>query len=170
MKAKIKKTLKGFIAVLLSLVMILETWGGISFVSKAATSTTTENGVIGNVFPSVPSGETWSTYWPSYDFSADEYYIQTVAQFVNFARASRSHTFAGKTIHLAANINYGTSSYGKSSFAGIGSVNYPFCGTFNGHGYKISGLYSKSTGMFLHIGSTEYPATVIFVVQKEKQL
>lgn len=160
MKAKIKKTLKGFIAVLLSLVMILETWGGISFVSKAATSTTPENGVIGTVFPSVPSGETWSTYWPSYDFSADEYYIQTVAQFVNFARASRSHTFAGKTIHLAANINYGTSSYGKSSFAGIGSVNYPFCGTFNGHGYKISGLYSKSTGMFLHIGSTEYPATV----------
>lgn len=154
------KSLKGLMAILLSLAMILETWSGISFVSKSATSTTPENGLIGTAFPSVPSGQSWSTYWPSYDFSEDEYYIQTVAQFVNFARASRSHTFAGKTIHLAGNINYGTSSYASASFAGIGNIDYPFCGTFNGHGYTITGLYSKSTGMFLHIGSTEYPATV----------
>ena len=160
MRTKIKKYAKVFLSMMLSMIMILETWGGISFVSDAATSITTENGVIGTEFPSVPSGESWSTYWPSYDFSADEYYIQTVAQFVNFARASRSHTFAGKTIHLAANINYGTSSYASASFAGIGTVNYPFCGTFNGHGYTITGLYSKSTGMFLHIGSTDYPATI----------
>ena len=125
MKAKIKKTLKGFIAVLLSLVMILETWGGISFVSKAATSTTTENGAIGTEFPEVPSGQSWSSYWPSYDFSADEYYIETATQFVNFARASRSHTFAGKTIHLAANINYETSSFAKANSTNFLACSYP---------------------------------------------
>ena len=168
MKKRVKRYGKVFFAIVLSLSLILETWGGISLVSKSATSTT-ENGVIGSEFPSVPSGQSWSTYWPSYDFTENEYYIKTATQFVNFARASRSHTFAGKTIHLAANIDYGTSSFAKASFGGIGSIDYPFCGTFNGHGYKISGLYSKSTGMFLHIGSTEYPATVKnFIIDNAK--
>ena len=47
MKTQVWKYAKKFFAVLLSVTMVLEAWGGLSFVSEAATSTTPEDGVIG---------------------------------------------------------------------------------------------------------------------------
>ena len=147
MKTQISKYAKKFFAVLLSAIMVLQTWGGISFVSDAATSTTPENGVIGVAFPA---------NYASYNFAqSDAYYISTAADLVNFAAASKSNDFADITIHLAANITCTS-----ASFAGIGSADVPFCGTFDGHGYTISGLYSTSSGLFLAAGSTANPVTI----------
>ena len=147
MKTQVSKYAKKFFAVLLSAIMVLQTWGGLSFVSDAATSTTPENGVIGVAFPAD---------YASYDFTqSDAYYISTAADLVNFAAASKSNEFVDITIHLAANITCTS-----DSFAGIGSADVPFCGTFDGHGYTISGLYSTTSGLFLAAGSTANPVTI----------
>lgn len=102
------------------------------------------------------------TPFPS-TFSADlvesDYTISTAKEFVDFATASRSFDFAGVTIHLIGDIDY-SDGYEGVSFEGIGSADTPFCGTFDGHGYTVSHLYSASTGMFYVIGSTESPATI----------
>ena len=87
------------------------------------------------------------------------YTISTAAELVNFAAASKSYNFAGVTIHLAADVDY-SDGYEGVSFGGIGSGSYPFCGTFEGHGFTVSDLYSTSSGMFLVIGSTDSPATI----------
>ena len=152
MKTQFSKYAKKFFAVLLSAIMVLQTWGGLSFVSDAATSTTPENGVIGEAFP---------TDYANYDFTqSDEYYITVPKQLVALAKVSKSDNFAGKTIHLAANIDIASSTYAETSYVGIGSADVPFCGTFDGHGYTISGLYSTESGLFLAAGSTEDPVTI----------
>lgn len=152
MKTQVSKYAKKFFAVLLSAIMVLQTWGGLSFVSDAATSTTPENGVIGVAFPAD---------YANYDFAqSDEYYITVPKQLVALAKVSKSDNFAGKTIHLAANIDIASSTYAETSYVGIGSADVPFCGTFDGHGYTISGLYSTESGLFLAAGSTENPVTI----------
>ena len=152
MKTQVWKYAKKFFAVLLSVTMVLEAWGGLSFVSEAATSTTPEDGVIGTAFP---------TDYANYDFTqSDEYYITLPKQLVALAKVSKSDNFAGKTIHLAANIDIASSTYAETSYVGIGSADVPFCGTFDGHGYTISGLYSTESGLFLAAGSTTDPVTI----------
>ena len=152
MKTQVWKYAKKFFAVLLSVTMVLEAWGGLSFVSDAATSTTPEDGVIGEAFP---------TDYANYDFTqSDVYYITLPKQLVALAKVSKSDNFAGKTIHLAANIDIASSTYAETSYVGIGSADVPFCGTFDGHGYTISGLYSTESGLFLAAGSTEDPVTI----------
>ena len=142
-----KHTLRMF-ALVLSVMLVLAVVGTMCFTAEAATSTTTENGVIGTAFPSSFSAE------PSGD-----YYIQTKAQLKYFLNASKSYTFANATVHLAADIDWGGSAGGN--WTGIGKdATYSFCGTFDGHGYTISNLYSTTTGLFLIIGNSTYPATV----------
>ena len=65
MKTQVWKYAKKFFAVLLSVTMVLEAWGGLSFVSDAATSTTPEDGVIGEAFP---------TDYANYDFTQSDVY------------------------------------------------------------------------------------------------
>ena len=107
----------------------------------------------------VPTG---AVPFPS-DFSADavesEYSISTTEEFILFARASRTYSFTGVTIHLAADIDY-NDGYEDISFQGIGTSSTPFCGTFDGHGYTISNVFSNVTGVFHFIGSTENPVTI----------
>ena len=97
------------------------------------------------------------------NFSADQvesdYTISTPEELVNFAAASKKFDFAGVTIHLAQNLDY-SNGYEGVNFAGIGNSSYPFCGTFDGHGFTVSNLYSTASGLFLVIGSTDHPATI----------
>ena len=86
---------------------------------------------------------------------ADSYTISTLDQLLSFAEASHSFNFSGVTIHLTADIGYT-----GASFPGIGTADYPFCGTFHGNGHTIWDLYSTSSGLFLAIGSTDSPATI----------
>lgn len=85
-----------------------------------------------------------------------DYTISNAQELQSLAAASKSFDFAGVTIHLAADIDY----TGQDSFQGIGNSTYPFCGTFDGEGHTIKGLYSTSSGLFLVIGSTDSPVVI----------
>ena len=97
------------------------------------------------------------------DFSTDAvesaYSISTTQEFILFARASRTYSFAGVTINLIADIDY-NDGYEGINFLGIGTSSTPFCGTFDGHGHTISNVYSTVTAVFHFIGSTENPVTI----------
>ena len=95
----------------------------------------TEDGQVGTAMPDsidVTSTET-------------DYYIATLEQFNSFQTQSQSNTFAGCTVHLAANIEL------DGEFAGIGSLEVPFAGTFDGHGYSITKLSSTTNGLFVAV-------------------
>ena len=148
MKARIFKNTGRVLTLVLSLTLILGALSVLGLGAQAATSTTPEDGRIGTAFPRSFAAE------PSGD-----YYIETKAQLKYFQDASRKYTFANATIHLAADIDWGGSEGG--SWSGIGrSAAVSFCGTFDGHGYTISNLYSKTSGLFYMIGSASAPATV----------
>ena len=94
-----------------------------------------EDGTVGTAMP-----ETIDTASAETD-----YYIETLEQFNSFQEQSQSNTFAGLTVHLAANIEL------DGDFAGIGSAEVPFAGTFNGHGYTITKLSSTTNGLFVAV-------------------
>ena len=159
-----KRYAKALVAFVLALAMVSETWGGLSFVSKAENgaevNAVAEDGKIGTKFPSVPSGETWSEYYASYDFSATDYYIENQTDFINFGRATRAgNDFAGKAIHLAQGFTYTS-----SAFSGIGTLSSPavsFNGTFDGHGNTITGLKIGSSGIFANVNGATIKNLVI---------
>lgn len=123
--------------------------GGVGALAAFATSTENDLAELGTPFPSSFSA----------DSAESDYTISTPEEFVRFAEASRSFGFAGVTIHLIGDIDY-SDGYDGVSFSGIGSADAPFCGTFDGHGFTISNLYSTAAGMFQVIGSTDSPATI----------
>lgn len=74
-----------------------------------------------------------------------DYYIESLEQFNNFQEISKTNNFAGLTVHLQANIAL------DESFTGIGSLEVPFAGTFDGHGYAITKLSSTTNGLFVAV-------------------
>ena len=140
MKTKIRKFVKGFIALALSIAMISEAWGGLTFVSEAETKAVPSTAVA---FPS--SGVA------TYDFSqANEYVITTKQQwdaFVTATNGTNKITFEGKTIHLGANIDFKDV---KIDSVGNSQDN-PFKGKFNGQGYTLSNVRFEGGSLFRNI-------------------
>ena len=88
------------------------------------------------------------------DFSEDgdlpspetNYYIGTLEQLKEFQTASKDNSFAGMTVHLSGDIEWD-----GTDFAGIGSKEVPFAGRFDGHGFAITKLSSKTNGLFVAV-------------------
>lgn len=107
--------------------------GNIEELKISVLAAVNESGNIGIVFPEIFDSALAET----------DYYIETVEQLKYFQTASKSNTFEGITIHLAADIDWD-----GTDFAGIGSTATPFKGIFNGHGYAITKLSSTTNGLF----------------------
>ena len=81
------------------------------------------------------------------DFSGTaDYYIETMDQWNEFVATSKENSYANSTVHLATDIQWD-----GTDFAGIGSLEVPFAGTFDGHGYAITKLYSTTNGLFVAV-------------------
>jgi len=98
------------------------------------------------------------------DTTKDEYTISTTGELYGLAElVNEGNSFAGKTIKLGTdikvNVGYATDwAEGKNvpnnMWTPIGggansTDNVPFAGTFDGQGYTISGIYMKSSGLYL---------------------
>ena len=143
-----KRYAKALVAFVLALAMVSEAWGGLSFVSEAETTEQTEVSAQAEteipadavVFPIKSKAEWQETTLPD----GDNYTVSNESEFVSFARASRVHTFAGKTVYLAKKFTYA-----GSTFSGIGSLdNVSFQGTFDGCGNTITNLLVGGAGVF----------------------
>ena len=167
---------KTFLAGLLTAVLVFEMWGGQSVISDTKETATIKKGeIVENTDVSVNSNyyiapltdtnylsvastnaETEATTPEAVNVISTEadYYIETLEQFLEFQTESQSNTFAGMTVHLAADIEL------EGDFAGIGSSESPFCGTFDGHGYAVKKLYSTSNGLFNQLGDGATTASV----------
>ena len=80
--------------------------------------------------------------------STSSFTITTVAQWKQFADFvnglfTTNGNFSGKTVNLGANLDF--EGQNMTSYV-VGAWNNPFCGTFDGQGYTISGYYVKKTG------------------------
>ena len=80
--------------------------------------------------------------------STSSFTITTVAQWKQFADFvnglfTTNGNFSGKTVNLGADLDF--AGQNMTSYI-IGAWNNPFCGTFDGQGYTISGYYVKKTG------------------------
>ena len=88
------------------------------------------------------------------DFSEDgdlpsqetNYYIESLEQWNEFVVASKEKSYADATVHLMTDIEWD-----GTDFAGIGSLEVPFAGTFDGHGYAITKLSSTTNGLFVAV-------------------
>ena len=81
------------------------------------------------------------------DFSGSaDYYIETMEQWNEFVATSKENSYANSTVHLATDIQWD-----GTDFAGIGSLEVPFAGTFDGHGYAITKLSSTTNGLFVAV-------------------
>lgn len=156
MNVKMKKYLKALVAFVLAFVMVSETWGGISFISKAENGNelsekveaTTEDAVPSDAkeFPSKTQTEWAAATLPD----GDVYKLSSEEAFMSFANASRVYNFEGKTVYLNTDI-----SYTGSAFGGIGQVNtstgVSFQGTFDGQEHTISNMVVGGRGIFASI-------------------
>ena len=72
----------------------------------------------------------------------EQYEISTVADLIIFSiSVNKGNNFEGKTITVTANIKLpAPEEEGKSNFTAIGTSGHPFCGTFDGGGFTISGI------------------------------
>lgn len=146
-----KKNMKVFLAILFSLVLVFGAFG-VANIAFAEDGHLSVDGSGGNedeiIFGSQTKEDGYiGTEMPvSIDENATEtdYYIESLEQFMNFQEISKANNFAGLTVHLAANVSL------DDSFAGIGSEEVPFAGTFDGHGYAITKL-SSSNGLFVAV-------------------
>ena len=155
MKVSMKKSVKTFLAIMFSAILALGTFsvaiaaglnvdeagGNVDEIIFGAQ--TKEDGYIGTAMPdSIESS------------SEEDYYIETAEEFDNFYAISKANNFAGITVHLAANISV------DADFDGIGSVEVPFAGTFNGHGYAITKMNSAN-GLFVAVNGATIQKLVI---------
>lgn len=113
-----------------------------------------------------------ANYETTTEFEIDS--VEKFKEFANFVNGkyTESGNFAGKIVKLAANLNFNegdASTWGETAPENdmteymIGSWSSPFCGTFDGQTYAISGFYAKkyagegdTVGLF---GSTTYGGT-----------
>lgn len=93
-----------------------------------------------------PGASTWTDSgrydiaWYSNNPDATEFHIDTEQELAGLAYlVNNGNTFAGKTVYLDADLNMDWYHWVP---IGFGS---PFCGTFDGQGYTISGLYYNNT-------------------------
>ena len=107
------------------------------------------SGIIGTIFPVPMNSKPVKT----------EYTIKTKEQLESFQQASFEYDFTGITIHVLADIDWGGENGGDWQGIGLDKT-LPFTGTFDGHGYAIKNLYSKTSGLFYIAGSTENPVTI----------
>ena len=157
MNVKMKRYAKALVAFVLSLAMVSEAWGGLSFVSEAETTGTSaqaETGIPADAvaFPEKTKDEWAATTLPD----GNNYTVSNEREFVSFARASRVLSFAGKTVYLASDFTYK-----GSAFAGIGTTSYAFEGTFDGMGHKIANLLVGSAGIFIYTNNATIKNLVI---------
>ena len=158
MKNILKKNAKIYLAILFAAVLVFGTCGslGVALAGNLGVedaggnddeiifgSETKEDGYIGTEMPDSIEGATET-----------DYYIESVEQFNNFQAISKTNNFAGITVHLAANVSL------DENFVGIGSTEVPFAGTFDGHGYAITKMYSAN-GLFVAVEDATIQKLVI---------
>jgi len=110
-----------------------------------------------------------------YDPEKNEFYINSKADLFEFAKASRTDNFAGKTVYLGDNIvvNEGTAEELLARATDSDMTNDPiawtpirpsttnlFAGVFDGQGHTISGIYINSSntslqGLFAYVGDND---------------
>ena len=132
---------KKILSVLLTAMLLLSAFGGISAGAADVTSTA-----------SVYSGTPDLTFWESaIESEQTEIIVTTADQLMGFASLTANMTFEGYTIKLGADItiNEGDSTTWKTAapthmWSCSTAHDFRFAGTFDGQGHTISGLYSKT--------------------------
>lgn len=159
MKRIVKKNAKNYLALFVVALFVFSVWGGNQVVTAMATGSLEDSGYLdpsdqgGNSdvidFGSISKedgciGTAMPENWDASSAESD-YYIESLEQFNYFQTHSKSNNFEGLTIHLAENVAL------DKTFTGIGSVDCPFAGTFDGHGYSITKLSSTANGLFVAV-------------------
>ncbi len=120
-------------------------FGGLSIAATDAAAAAVWDGAVSSGFASGSGSE------------SDPYVIKTAAQLAYFSSAvNDGATFSGKYIILADNIilnslisvEYWSETPPKNKWTPIGSLANPFCGTFDGNGRTISGIYISTSSSY----------------------
>ena len=104
----------------------------------------------------------YDTTWYTANPDATEFHIDTEKELAGLAYlVNNGNAFNGKTVYLDADLNmdwYQWVPIGWMQIVNVAMTNIAFCGTFDGQGHTISGLYynntaGKNIGLFGVLGS-----------------
>lgn len=143
--------------------------------SKEETSTVKPSSAA-VVFPTITVPEITTSAWNGTAASSfesgsgtksDPYIIKTAAQLAYFRDSvNNGNNYLGKYIKLASDIKLNSGNLNKQNltgnfneWVGIGKTKAPFCGTFDGAGHVVSGIYGDALfgtiqGSVLNVGVT----------------